>query len=156
MGVARGGLESLPAQDRQRLGLDQPLPEVLRARVEQRIVDAHCGHLPRERAGGMLDAQRARDAYMADRLAAVKGPVVLITGAVHGRLDYGVPSYLARLAPELEVASLAFVEVDPTRQSVSDYLPDEPVHDLFWFTRRSSPEDPCEAFRKQLEGMSKR
>ena len=156
MDVARGGLEALPARERQRLGLDQALEEGLRERLEQRIVDAHCGHLPRERAGGMIDAQRARDAYMADRLARVEGPVVLIAGAIHGRRDYGVPAYLAALAPERRVVSVAFVEVDPARPEARDYTDStESPHDLLWFTRRSSPDDPCEAFRKQLEGMNK-
>jgi len=156
MDVARGGLESLPEQERQRLGLDTALEEGLRERLEQRIVDAHCGHLPRERAGGMIDAQRARDAYMADRLAQVQGPVVLIAGAAHARRDYGVPAYLARLAPERGLASLAFVEVDPARSEASDYTNGAvSPHDLLWFTRRSSPDDPCEAFRKQLEGMNR-
>ncbi|MFN2348636.1 MAG: ChaN family lipoprotein [Thioalkalivibrio sp.] len=155
MDVARGGLAVLPQQERQRLGLDQALKEGLRERLEQRIVDAHCGHLPRERAGGMIDAQRARDAYMADRLARVEGPVVLITGAVHGHRDYGVPAYLARLAPERRLASVAFVEVDPARPVASDYANSAgSPYDLLWFTRRSSPDDACEAFRKQLEGMS--
>lgn len=154
MAVAREGLESLSGEDRARLGLDSPLPEDAMQRLEQRIVDAHCGHLPAARAGGMINAQRARDAYMADRIAAQEGPVVLITGAAHARLDYGVPWYLARVAPEREVFSLMFVEVDPERQSAHEYLnAGVSPHHLFWFTRRSSPDDPCEAFRKQLEGM---
>lgn len=155
--VARKGLAALPAEERGRLGLDRPLPAVARARLEQRIVDAHCGHLPRERAHGMIDAQRARDAYMADRLAAVDGPVVLITGAAHARSDYGVPRYLSARAPVRQVLSVAFVEVDTAREQRAEYLHDgESPYDLLWFTRRSSPEDPCEAFRKQLEGMGKR
>jgi uncharacterized iron-regulated protein len=157
LGVAREGLAALPAEERDRLGLDRPLPVVARARLEQRIVDAHCGHLPRERAHGMIDAQRARDAYMADRLAAVDGPVVLITGAAHARSDYGVPRYLSARAPQRRVLSVAFMEVDTAREQRAEYLHDgESFFDLLWFTRRSSPDDPCEAFRKQLEGMGKR
>lgn len=154
MAVAMEGLQSLSGEDRARLGLDRPLPEDAMQRLEQRIVDAHCGHLPAARVGGMINAQRARDAYMADRIAALEGPVVLITGAAHARLDYGVPWYLAQQAPERQVLSLIFVEVDPERHAAVDYLNagGSPYH-LLWFTRRSSPDDPCEAFRKQLEGM---
>lgn len=155
--VAREGLAALPDDEQARLGLDRPLPEPARVRLEQRIVDAHCGHLPRERASGMIDAQRARDANMADRLAAVDGPVVLIAGAAHARSDYGVPRYLSARAPVRQVLSVAFVEVDTAREQRAEYLHDgESPYDLLWFTRRSSPEDPCEAFRKQLEGMGKR
>ncbi|WP_018954060.1 ChaN family lipoprotein [Thioalkalivibrio sulfidiphilus] len=154
MAVAMEGLESLPGEDRARLGLDRPLPEDAMQRLERRIVDAHCGHLPAARAGGMINAQRARDAYMADRIAAQEGPVVLITGAAHARLDYGVPWYLEQQAPDRQVLSLMFVEVDPERQAAVDYLnAGGSPHHLFWFTRRNSPDDPCEAFRKQLEGM---
>jgi len=156
MDVAMAGLESLPEEDRVRLGLARPLPEASRQRLEQRIVDAHCGHLPAARAGGMINAQRARDAYMADRIAEQEGPVVLIAGAAHARLDYGVPWYLAQRAPGRQVLSLIFVEVDPELGSVDPYInTGGSPYDLFWFTRRSSPDDPCEAFRKQLEGMSK-
>jgi uncharacterized iron-regulated protein len=154
MAVAMEGLESLPGEDRARLGLDTPLPEDSRQRLEQRIVDAHCGHLPASRAGGMIDAQRARDAYMADRIAAHEGPVVLITGAAHARLDYGVPWYLERRVPDRQVLSLMFVEVDPEREAAGQYVnAGGSFYHLFWFTRRHSPDDPCEAFRKQLEAM---
>jgi uncharacterized iron-regulated protein len=154
MAVAREGLSALPREDLVRLGLDRPLPEALRARMERRIVDAHCGHLPADRAGGMIDAQRARDALMADRLAAVDGPAVLITGTGHARLDYGVPYHLALRVPEREVVSVAFTEVRVGRETVTDYLEAgvSPFH-LLWFTRRTSPDDPCAAFRRQLEEM---
>lgn len=154
MDVARDGLTALAPEDPARLGLDRPMPDDLAKRLEERIVEAHCGHLPAARVEGMINAQKARDAYMADRLATTEGPVVLISGGSHTRLDYGVPWYLSRLAPDRQVISVRFTEVEADLGNAPEYLHDEgPVHHLLWFTRRISPEDPCEAFRRQLESM---
>ncbi|OOG22931.1 hypothetical protein B1C78_13170 [Thioalkalivibrio denitrificans] len=68
-----------------------------------------------------------------------------------------MPLYLAMLVPDREVISLRFMEVTKERKSAADYLENhEQAHHVLWFTRRTSPDDPCEAFRRQLEGMGKR
>lgn len=156
MDVARHGLATLSEEVRVRLMLDRPLPPSAQARLKQRLVDGHCGHLPSGRVDGMIAAQRARDAAMAERLAEVDGPVVFITGAGHARLDYGVPWYLAQHNPAYQSLSIVFMEVVEGREAIPAYLDDgATAHHLVWFTRRSSPDDPCEAFRRQLEGMGK-
>ncbi len=52
------------------LQLDQPLPDAARLKLEQVIDDGHCGKAPRNILPGMVAAQRARDAVMAQTLQA--------------------------------------------------------------------------------------
>ena len=47
------------------LQLDHPLPDAARLKLEQVIDDGHCGKAPRNILPGMVAAQRARDAIMA-------------------------------------------------------------------------------------------
>jgi hypothetical protein len=106
----------------------------------------------------MILAQRARDAQMAETLASRDDDgVVLIAGAGHVRLDRAAPAYLRHRLPEARIVSLAFVEVADGQNTPDEYarargevrLP----FDIAWFTPRMDNEDPCEAFRKALEGM---
>jgi uncharacterized iron-regulated protein len=83
-----------------RYGLDQPLSgseqDVLE--IEQR--QAHCGALPEEMLGGMVEVQRLRDAALAravvQAMKATGGPVIVITGNGHARRDRGVPAVLCK------------------------------------------------------------
>ena len=102
---------------------------------------------------GMVVAQRARDAHMAERLVAgQRDGAVLIAGAGHARTDRGVPRVLASLAPDASVVAVAFVEVADAWTAPPDYatrfgaarLP----FDFVWFTARVDNADPCARFRE--------
>jgi SAM-dependent methyltransferase len=87
------------------------------------MIAAHCNMLPREAAGGMVEAQRLRDARFAAaafRAFAAGGGqrAVLITGNGHARTDRGVPAYLKRVAPEVRVVSVGMLIVvdDPDQR----------------------------------------
>jgi hypothetical protein len=107
----------------------------------------------------MLLVQRARDAQMAENLAAAgqQDGAVLIAGAGHVRRDYGVPTYLATRTPEASVISVAFLEVSRDRLEPTAYaarfgratLP----FDYVWFTPRVDDDDPCAAFEEQLKKL---
>ncbi len=147
--VARGGLGVLDEETRRRLSLDAPVPaDEARSRQEE-IRVSHCDSLPPRLLPTMADAQRARDAQMAEVLAQV--PVaqgaVLIAGAGHARRDRGVPAHLARKLPGATILSIAFVEVEHDKSNIEDYgaLP----YDAVWFTPRLDDLDPCRAFRKR-------
>ncbi len=124
-----------------RTGLERPLPERLAADLRSELKQAHCGDTPAEAVEGMFRVRRARDAMMADRLAALAGrrQGILIAGAGHVRKDRGVPWYLMRLRPGARIASLAFVEADPTTRTPPADLP----YDYVWFTEPVSHGDPC-------------
>lgn len=103
---------------------------------------AHCNALPVELLPGMVELQRLRDAVLArvalDALEETGGPVVVITGNGHARKDWGVPSYLARVAPEVAVFALG--------QSEDGEAPDG-AFDLVLDADSVEREDPCLAFQ---------
>ncbi|WP_299417529.1 ChaN family lipoprotein [uncultured Sulfitobacter sp.] len=94
-----------------KFGLDQPAdPEEQLAREELQA-QAHCDALPEEMLPVMVNAQRIRDAALADAalraLDHTGGPVVVITGNGHARADWGMPALLAHAAPDVPVFALA-------------------------------------------------
>jgi uncharacterized iron-regulated protein len=134
-------------------GLAEPLDPALEGHLVATIDEAHCGFAPDDLLPAMLDVQRSRDALMADRLVTIKGrgQSVLIAGSEHVRRDWGVPYYLARMAPEAEVVTVALREVDERLNGLPVDLP----YDFVWFTPRRQPMgfDPCVAYREQLERL---
>lgn len=103
--------------------------------LEKLIVDGHCNALPARAVPGMVAAQRARDAKLAQALLdAPADGAILIAGNGHVRNDLGVPLYLD--APSL---SVGFVEAPEQWELPFDYA---------WFTARTERPDPCEAFRR--------
>lgn len=123
-------------------GLDQPLPESQQTEREAMQMAAHCDALPEHMLGGMVGAQRLRDAAFAetvlDALRVHGPPVVLITGNGHARTDWGVPFYLARVAPEVSVYALGQLEAAPE---------EAPPFDGWLVTAPTERDDPCAAFR---------
>ena len=84
--VARGDLAALDPALVRRHALDRPAPA--QAALEDEIRAVHCGALADTLVPGMVVAQRARDAHMAERLVAgQRDGAVLIAGAGHARAD---------------------------------------------------------------------
>jgi uncharacterized iron-regulated protein len=105
------------------------------------LVEAHCGQ-DGPHIDAMVRMQRARDAVMAERMAAARAPVVAIIGRGHARADLGVPLYLR--ASGREALSVGFVEVVEGAVEPGGY--EEAAagrHDIVWFTPRASRPDPC-------------
>jgi uncharacterized iron-regulated protein len=87
--------------------------------------------------------------------AAPADGAVLVAGAGHVRSDYGIPVYLTAIAPDRQVVSIAFVEVDglktkPDIYDLADATGRAPF-DYLWFTPRVDDEDACEKFKAQFE-----
>src|SRR5262245_9501821 len=145
-----------------RHGLDRPLAADTQTAIAEEIREAHCGYASDMQVNAMLLVQRARDAQMAESLAAVarqQDGAVLIAGAGHGRRDYGVPAYLASKSPGASVVSVAFLEVsqgvlEPTAYAARFHRPTLPF-DYIWFTPRVDEQDPCVAFEEQLKKLQK-
>ena len=95
-------------------GLNSALDAKEQTRREQLQFNAHCAAMPLEMMGGMVEAQRYRDAVFARAIKQAHethgGPVAVILGHGHARKDWGVPRYLERIAPDLSVYSVGFVE----------------------------------------------
>ncbi len=123
-------------------GLAAPLPaDQLSTRMDHQF-EAHCKAMPRDMMGGMVEAQRLRDAGFARVVVAALdkhgGPVVLITGNGHARKDWGVPAMLALVRPDVTVFSLGQGEAGTRPTGLFDQTTDAP---------RPDRGDPCDAFK---------
>jgi uncharacterized iron-regulated protein len=167
----------LPAELAARLGLEEPLPAALLASLERDLMTGHCNMLPASALPRIVRVQRGRDAALAQALVDAPGAppadadpapgeprtdplvggldgtrAVLIAGAEHVRRDRGAPRALARLAPGAEIATVAFLEVDPGAADLGADLAarygGDAVFDYAWYTPKASDEDHCERMRK--------
>ncbi|PZX18403.1 putative iron-regulated protein [Palleronia aestuarii] len=140
--VAEGAAAVFPG-DAALFGLDEALPEDVRAEREAEQDEAHCGLLPEEMLPGMVEAQRLRDATLAAQalaaLDATGGPIAVVTGNGHARRDRGVPAMLALARPDLRVLALGQLTAPD---------PDAPF-DAWVVTAddASGRGDPCDALR---------
>jgi uncharacterized iron-regulated protein len=157
--IARHGLVALEPAVIARLRLDAPLSPQMRAEMAAEIEESHCHMLPEAMLDNMVAAQRARDAQIAERLAAAAQPngALLIAGNGHVRKDRGVPAFLELQAPGAPAASLAFLEVQRDEvepQAYAAYFGRGPFPvDYVWFTPRLDDTDPCEQYRVPLERL---
>lgn len=157
--LMQGGPDALEPAARVRLGFDRPLPPPLQADLADELQRAHCGHAPLALLERMRAVQHARDAHMAASLVEHGGPSggVLIAGAGHVRADRGVPFHLRALAPASTAVSVALVEVRDALDEPAAYAVPAPggvwPFDYVWFTPRVDDHDPCQRFRKPLEGL---
>lgn len=151
--IAHHGEGALDAEDRKTFLLDEPMDPNLESSLHTELVQAHCGHLPSTMVRGMLLAERARDAGMANAMLpfGTRG-AVLIAGNGHTRKDRGVPWALARKAPNAKVVSVSM-------QEVQDKLTDPKAYDVHadfvFFTPRATDEDPCVAFKEEIKRRRK-
>lgn len=121
-----------------------PLDPSARAALDDDLVQSHCGQLPAARVPGMVAAQRARDASMAQALIEaldrrVARPAVLLAGNGHLRRDYGVPQLLRARRPALRVLAVGFLESGQPLDEASA------LYDLAWVTPAAERDDPCRA-----------
>ena len=104
--------------------------------------EAHCEAMPLAMMGGMVEAQRLRDAAFAaatlDALERHGAPVVVITGNGHARKDWGMPALIALADPGVTLWSVGFVETPRPL--------DDPRFDLTVATEPAPRDDPCAAF----------
>jgi uncharacterized iron-regulated protein len=149
-----------PADLAARLGLDIPLADEDTLAMADEIRASHCNMMPESAIPAMVRVQRARDSEMAETILDLsrrpgQGPVVLIAGAGHARSDRGVPARLRRIAPDLRVISVGFIEVESGATDPAAYaerfrasaLP----FDAVWFTGRAEREDSCAQLQRHMK-----
>jgi len=91
--------------------LKEELPSDLRRGQEKAIQEGHCNMVSDMMLPGMVNAQVARDVWMAKLIRAQQPrDVVLIAGNGHVRKDIGVPRWLNAVEPKLTVRTIGFVE----------------------------------------------
>lgn len=148
---------AMAAPELAQYGLDDRPPAATIDAIAAELVEAHCDAIPLEAARGMVEAQRLRDAALADAAAraldaAGSGPIALIAGSGHARRDRGVPAALAAARPDLEVHAVALLEVgeaEDWRAYASEA--GAPLYDYLWFFAPAEREDPCVAFIERME-----
>lgn len=140
--VFEGGLAEVFGAEAARYGLTRDLPDEEQAAREALQREAHCDALPEDILPGMVAVQRLRDAVLAravvQAMEATGGPVAVITGNGHARRDWGVPAYLAEVAPDLEVRVLGQAEDEHPLEGGFDEVISAPAVDR---------PDPCAAFQ---------
>ncbi|MBL8494488.1 MAG: ChaN family lipoprotein [Rhodocyclaceae bacterium] len=145
--VMREGFAALGPDRARALALEQVWDAGREARLRHDIVEGHCGQVPDDLLPGLVAAQRARDALMADAILAHAGRgVVGIIGRGHARHDLGVPRYVAQRSAQTAVAAVGMVEVESSRLRAEDYAADLAQFDYLWFTPRAQRKDPCSGF----------
>jgi len=109
--VIRSGISAaLDADTLARFGADHPPPAALVASQREEIIAGHCHMLPDSSIPGMLNAQIARDLWMAQTvLDHASHGVVLLAGNGHVRRDVGAAYWLQQAAPG-RVHSVAYLE----------------------------------------------
>lgn len=133
--------------DAARFGLDQPLdPDEQSAREDAQFA-SHCEAMPRNLMGGMVESQRLRDAHFSamvvQALVETGGPVAVIAGSGHTRVDWGMPVYLRRAVPDLSLLALGQLEAG-RGWAVDDAS--QPPFDMWIVTDPVDRGDPCAAF----------
>ncbi|MEP2718718.1 ChaN family lipoprotein [Pseudophaeobacter sp.] len=136
------GIATYFGEEAPRFGLDQPLPVAEQAEREADQLVNHCNAMPAEMLPMLVDFQRLRDASLAAAIAQALreagGPVVVITGNGHARLDRGLAVYLAQARPEIDIRALGQME-DGAIAGEFDVTLSSPA---------ASRPDPCLAFAK--------
>jgi uncharacterized iron-regulated protein len=157
--AAKGDEGFLSAIERSRLLLDMPMQLELADALTAELRESHCGILPEAALGPMAQAQRYRDAVLADTMLTASsdhGAAILIAGNGHVRSDRGVPWYLRRRAPGKAVVSLMLVEAAADQADAQSYVPQDPAGrpaaEFVLFTPRAKRADPCEAMRRPGKG----
>lgn len=130
---------------------------------------AHCGFAMKNRQQKMYEAWIARNDTMAQSIAGMISaspdqPIVVILGSGHTEHNMGVFERVRHLRPETKQLNIGLTEVYREATPLEAYTKEvtldgrlfPPSHEILWFTRRYSYEDPCNRFRKHLESMKKR
>lgn len=161
--TAKSGLDALSGDAQRQLRLDTPLSADLHDELLVELEASHCGLMPKSAFGKMAIAQRFRDGHMAramvDAAAVGAGPVGLVAGNGHVRLDRGVPWYIERMLPnaqERPLVSVAHIEVIEGKTEPEDYVSAATPYSLIIFTPRASRKDPCVEMRKRFGGHKKK
>jgi len=113
-------------------------------KLDQDLIDGHCGRLPEKYIQPMRLVQRATDLSMAQALLD-HVPSVLVAGNGHVRRDYGVPQILSALAPSLRIIAVGFYETDSPREELVKSLAGR--YDVVWLSEPAERSDPCEDFK---------
>lgn len=166
--ITRGGLDSLNGVEKSMLRPTQFQDEHYRKLMYDKFTAAHCGFSNEKMLQRIYQTWLARNDRMAHSIVSMlekpsEEPVILIVGKGHIEHNMGVYDRVAFLEPAADQLNLGLMEITRQPSELKDYIRFEsvgdkifpPLHEVFWFTQRSSYEDPCIKFKAQLEAMKK-
>ncbi|MCX4026331.1 ChaN family lipoprotein [Endozoicomonas sp. SM1973] len=134
-----------------------PYIGAIREPLAKRIEEAHCNKIDQKSLVAMVNIQQARDKKLAEEAVKLSdgmksGVKVIITGSFHARKDVGSPQFVQWLAPNVNVASVIFIEaneeqlpeVSNNKRSTSApwYKGVEPWGDWLWRTPKADTNRP--------------
>jgi uncharacterized iron-regulated protein len=143
MKVVRGGWSAaLSAETIREFNLDLPLEPDLFQKQKIAIEVGHCNMLPASAVKGMVNAQVARDVWMAKTIRDnAAGGLILLAGNGHVRKDIGVYHWLSS-AERARTQVIAYTEEETDTASASEPA----VYDRSVRIEPFERGDPCEAF----------
>ena len=140
--IARGGFESaLDSATISQFGLDRELDSAFNLKQREAIDAGHCRMLPKQALAGMVNAQVARDVWMAKTIREnATQPLILLAGNGHIRKDIGIYYWLG--------------EAERARSEVHAYLEDSgeepnPPFDQIHRVATVERDDPCAVFKRK-------
>lgn len=153
LAAAEGAAEAF-GPDAAVYGLDRPLPEEEQALRETRELGVRCGEAAAEALPGLVEAQRFRDAGLADatlwaRIMTGDGQVVVIAGSDSADKARGAAAMVALAEPEARIVTLGQFETMP--DGADDAAPGAVVEGEFDAVLLAPPppgrSDPCAGLR---------
>lgn len=157
--VAQSGLSALPAEIAKIAAT--PFTDAQRTALLEVLRTGHCNLLDDRMLAPMVPVQQARDAAMTAALRAAAQDAdgaVLIAGNGHTRRDWGVPHYLAAVAPDATLVSVGILEVAADEPNAAAHIETDaagvPVHDLLWFVPRAERADPCTGLAEHMKSRT--
>jgi len=154
--IVREGEAELPSGIKAMLD-NHALPADQVAASRKEIEGSHCGMINEKMTESMMLMQRAKDAKMAQALVGQDNTEtrVLIAGSGHVRKDRGVPFYLPLNAPENNLLTISWLEVQADITDAENYAEhwgaQKLPFDYVWFTPKVDRPDPCEQFRQHMK-----
>jgi len=148
MKIVRDGFGSaLSAETLHEFKLDMPLENEVFEKQKTAIDDGHCHMLPKSAFKGMVDAQVARDVWMAKMVRDNSSHgLILIAGNGHIRKDVGVYYWLSD-EERARTQVIAFTEIDAGAVMAPKGTPYDKNFRVEPFDRG----DPCEAFKRPIK-----
>lgn len=148
MKIARDGFSAAISPDTLRdFNLDAPLRSDLFQQQKKAIDEGHCHTLPASAFKGMVNAQVARDVWMAKTIREnASHGLILLAGNGHVRKDIGIYHWLSS-SERARTQVIAYTEDDSDPMSKQETS-------IFDRTIRVEPferDDPCEAFTGKIK-----
>ena len=150
MKIAREGLDAaMSPETLHDFNLDRPLDHDLFEKQKMAIEVGHCHKLPSSAFKGMVNAQVARDVWMAKTIREnASHGLILLAGNGHIRKDIGVYHWLSS-AERTRTQVIAYTEDDGDGDAL--IRPETPVYDRTIRIEPFERDDPCEAFTGRIK-----